>query len=135
MHTSNPFCFLQARIEGTIEELPEPEVNAYFSGEPLMAKIRAVVCHQSRVVHDDRAALQSEMDRVWREVQMDGVTLSRPHSFQGYLLRPNMIEFYKGKKNSINDRIRFKKTTSDGCNEEDGVFPGENGWFYERLEP
>jgi len=97
-----------------------------------MAKIRATACHQSRVVKDERSALKEEIQRLWNEVQAGKLTLQRPPSFQGYILRPSMIEFYKGQKDAINDRIRFWR---NGVRDHEDLCTGDNGWKYERLEP
>lgn len=126
------------RVEGTVEHLSEEENTEYFNGEPLLAKIRATACHQSNVVKDDRETMIQEVNRLWKAVNKDGLQLHKPTYWGGYRLKPQMIEFYQGKRDTINDRIRFRKINNQSSASVDlpqGVLIGENGWVYERLEP
>lgn len=65
------------------------------------------------------------------------IELPKPDYWGGFRLVPEMIEFYQGQRDTVNDRIRFRRNT--GVEEDEtlspGAFSGENGWIYERLEP
>ena len=48
--------------------------------------------------------------------------VKRPDNWGGYLVKPNIIEFWQGRENRLHDRLRFVKTDSDN-------------WKLERLSP
>ena len=50
-------------------------------------------------------------------------TIERPEFWGGYRLEPDRIEFWKGRRSRLHDRIAFTLNES-----------GE-GWKYERLQP
>ncbi len=58
------------------------------------------------------------------------------HCRGGYVVVPDMIEFWQGQSTRIHDRIRFRRPVQ-GSQEPDGILThqGENGWIYERLAP
>ena len=124
---------VQVRIEGTVERLQEEEEINYFNNEPIAAKIRAVVSHQSRTV-EDRTLLQQESQRILDLVKSGQLEIRKPEHYAGYRLRPTTMEFYKGSRDTINDRVKFT-LTSEGDSIPQGKLSGENGWVYERLEP
>jgi len=122
----------QVRIEGILEPLSEDDNTDYFNNEPLQAKIRATACHQSRVVTDNRESMLDQISTLWHKAT-SGLELTKPDYWGGYRLVPQMIEFYQGQRDTINDRIRFRKTSE--TLDEPGVSMGSDGWVYERLEP
>lgn len=119
--------------------MTEEDSADYFKGEPLLAKFRATACHQSRVVTDDRQGMLNQINALRQKYLQNGgvVELPKPDYWGGFRLVPEMIEFYQGQRDTINDRIRFRRNT--GVEEDEtlsqGAFSGENGWIYERLEP
>lgn len=120
-----------------LEKLSEQDSTEYFNGEPLLAKFRATACHQSRVVTDNRTAMLESINQLRKGVTTGNVNLTKPSYWGGFRLVPEMIEFYQGQRDTINDRIRFLKVSEVDTppTEGSGQFPGENGWIYERLEP
>ena len=106
----------QVRVSGRVEPIPVGEAQGYFAGEPpeIQAMIRA--CPQSQVIAD-RAALE----------QLYAAALAAPDTalpayWGGYRLRPEFIEFWQGRPNRLQDRLRFTRDAS-------------NGWRIERLVP
>lgn len=118
--------------------MSEEDSTDYFNGEPLLAKLRATACHQSRVVADNRESMLKQINALNQGVQDGKMELTKPGYWGGFRLVPEMIEFYQGQRDTINDRIRFRKVSSDSIvtdPETLGTSVGENGWVYERLEP
>ncbi|CAG7831228.1 unnamed protein product [Allacma fusca] len=125
----------QIRVEGIMERLPLTEEIAYFNEEPLSAQIRAAVCIQSRVT-DDREKLQEQSQKLLDRVRVEGYRIDKPDHFQGYRLLPNTIEFYKGTRHTVNDRLRFRLEMDVNPGQLPlGTYLGDKGWVYERLEP
>lgn len=127
----------KVRIEGLLEKLSEEDNTEYFESEPLLAKLRATACHQSRVVEDNREGMLKEVQTLWQKATTGKTELTKPDYWGGYRLVPEMMEFYQGQRDTINDRIRFRKdaSTFNASDFPPGVRKGENGWVYERLEP
>ncbi len=108
----------QIRIEGSIEKMSEQESADYFNSRPDGSKISAWVSPQSRVIHG-RNFLESI--KVVIESQFTGKTISRPANWGGYLLAPNLIEFWQGRPSRLHDRIQYTHV--------------KNKWKIERLAP
>ncbi|ODN05762.1 Pyridoxine-5'-phosphate oxidase [Orchesella cincta] len=128
----------QVRIEGILEKLTEDDNTDYFNNEPLPAKIRATACHQSRVITDNRDSMLSQIHSLYQKATSGQLELTKPDYWGGFRLVPQMIEFYQGQRDTINDRIRFRKvseTDTPSAADEPGVSVGDDGWVYERLEP
>jgi pyridoxamine 5'-phosphate oxidase len=53
----------------------------------------------------------------------------------GYVVTPDVFEFWQGQTNRIHDRIRFRKLKPGEIADNEVVYEGENGWVYERLAP
>ncbi|GEP33834.1 pyridoxine/pyridoxamine 5'-phosphate oxidase [Nocardioides szechwanensis] len=124
----NPHCALafpwhllerQVRVEGVAELLPRDEVEAYFASRPRPSQLGAWASHQSRAV-----AGREELDAAYDEVERrfpDDVTVPVPDEWGGYLVRPEVVEFWQGRRGRLHDRLAYRR--ADG------------GWVAERLAP
>lgn len=122
----NPFAALQfhwvalervVRIEGRVEKIAATESDAYFASRPLGSRIAAWASPQSRVVAD-RAALEAAAAHYQRKF---GDQPPRPPHWGGYRLVPDYWEFWQGRANRMNDRLRYRRD--------------EARWIRERLAP
>jgi pyridoxamine 5'-phosphate oxidase len=125
--SANPFASVvfdwhaiarQVRIEGRVEKISESDSDDYFNSRPESSKIGAWVSPQSQVIRE-RAEL--ELMQVEYEKQFEGRTIHRPPFWGGFLIRPDVIEFWQGRPNRLHDRIVYYKT--------------EDGWTIHRLAP
>uniref|UniRef100_A0A8C3VE00 Pyridoxine-5'-phosphate oxidase n=1 Tax=Catagonus wagneri TaxID=51154 RepID=A0A8C3VE00_9CETA len=139
---SNPFASLvfyweplnrQVRLEGSVKKLPEEEAECYFHSRPKSSQIGAVVSHQSSVI-PDREYLRKknkELEQLYQEQEVP-----RPKYWGGYILYPQVIEFWQGQTNRLHDRIVFRRGPPTG---DAPLGPmthrGEEDWLYERLAP
>jgi pyridoxamine 5'-phosphate oxidase len=62
-------------------------------------------------------AAQAQLNEQYADVEV----LPRPENWGGYLLRPDLIEFWQGQTSRLHDRIQYAKTEQD--------------WAKERLGP
>lgn len=122
----NPACSLlfpwhllerQVRVDGTAERLPDEEVAAYFATRPRGSRIGAWASHQSRPVAD-----RAELEAAYAEYDArfpDDVPV--PEEWGGYLVRPELVEFWQGRPGRMHDRLVYRRTAG--------------GWATERLAP
>jgi pyridoxamine 5'-phosphate oxidase len=108
----------QVRVEGSVEQLPPEESDAYYLSRPENARIGAWSSPQSRVVKD-----RAELDALQREMEQRFAKepLPRPGHWGGYLVRPERIEFWQGRPDRMHDRLVYEK--------------GVDGWHLHRLAP
>jgi pyridoxamine 5'-phosphate oxidase len=126
---ANPACALlfpwhplerQVRIEGTASPLDRPAVDAYFARRPRGSQLGAWASPQSQPV-EGRDAL----DRRYEEVTArfaDEETVPAPPHWGGFLVTPDVVEFWQGRPGRMHDRLVYRRTPS-------------GGWRLERLAP
>lgn len=108
----------QVRLEGSVQRLTAAENDAYFASRPRGARLGAVASRQSRPVHD-RRALEAQVRAAAASAEGDEV--ARPATWGGYLLVPETIEFWHGRRNRVHDRLLFRRDV--------------DGWERVRLQP
>jgi pyridoxamine 5'-phosphate oxidase len=107
----------QVRVEGTVRKLPAEESDAYFATRPPRSRAAAAASRQSEVI-EGREELETEIERLLAE---HGDDVPRPERWGGYVLEPEVIEFWQHGDDRLHDRFRFTRA-------------GE-GWRRERLAP
>ena len=105
------------RIEGRVEKTSAEESDAYFVTRPLDSRIGAWASPQSQVI-SSRAVLVANAARYGAKFLLHP---PRPPHWGGYRLRPDMWEFWQGRKSRLHDRLRYRL---DGAH-----------WVRERLAP
>lgn len=113
-----PALSRQVRVEGAVEMLSEEESDAYFAGRPRGHQISAWASDQSEPV-ESREVLEERYTHFAERLADEEV--ARPHSWGGYVVRPERIEFWESRPNRMHDRIEFVRTG--------------NGWERRRLQP
>jgi pyridoxamine 5'-phosphate oxidase len=109
----------QVRIEGTTTKVTSKVSDNYFANRPRGSKLGAWASPQSEVV-PDRITLDRRLAEL--EDQYPGDDVPRPPNWGGYLLSPEIIEFWQGRPNRMHDRLRFTRQT-------------DRTWKRERLAP
>ena len=108
----------QVRVEGKVQRIAEDESDAYFASRPRGHQLGAWASEQSEPV-ENRELLDQRM-RDYEE-RFEGEDVPRPHSWGGYAIVPDRIEFWQGRPNRMHDRLEFVQS--------DGV------WSVRRLQP
>ncbi len=109
----------QVRIEGKVEKISAKESDRYFSDRPRGHQIGSWASNQSRGIRS-REELMEKVESF--RMQFEGETIKRPPHWGGFLLKPDMIEFWQGRDDRLADRIRYTKQNNQS-------------WKTERLSP
>ena len=102
----------QVRIEGTVSRMSEEKAKEYFSSRPRASQISAMVSPQSKPI-----ASREQLDRMHAELCQkysdESVPIPKPDSWGGYIVHPNMFEFWQGQSTRLHDRIVFQKDADE----------------------
>ena len=109
----------QVIVEGSVSALSTEESEPYFHSRPRGSQLGAWASRQSTVIGsraelDDRYA---ELERRWP----DGTDVPMPDFWGGYLVVPDVVEFWQGRTNRLHDRFRYRRDAGR--------------WVLERLAP
>jgi pyridoxamine 5'-phosphate oxidase len=94
----------QVRVSGLTSRVGEAEADRYWSRRTSEARRAAAASHQSRVIPDRETIEQ----RVGELEQRYGDQVPRPERWGGYLLRPQIVEFWQEGPDLLHDRFRYR---------------------------
>lgn len=109
----------QVRIEGKVKKISSKESDEYFSVRPRESQLGAWSSPQSSVI-DSAEFLQENMKKYYDKFHAQEVP--RPEHWGGYIVEPNIIEFWQGKPGRLHDRLQYSLKEN-------------NGWAIQRLAP
>jgi pyridoxamine 5'-phosphate oxidase len=110
----------QVRVRGSIEMLPRHESDAYFASRPRDSQLGAWASPQSEVI-SGREVL-NERHAEFAE-KFAGTEVLRPPHWGGWLIVPDVFEFWQGRPNRLHDRFRYRRDDNT------------QDWVIERLAP
>ncbi|HUA09773.1 MAG TPA: pyridoxamine 5'-phosphate oxidase [Candidatus Acidoferrales bacterium] len=113
-----PQMHRQVRIEGAIAQLSEEESDAYFASRPRGHQLSAWASEQSAPV-ERREILAERMAHF--DERFAGEEVPRPHSWGGYLIAPDYLEFWQGQADRLHDRLAYERAAGS--------------WSLRRLQP
>jgi pyridoxamine-phosphate oxidase len=106
----------QVVIEGPVERMSPDESDRLFAERPPTGQATTIASRQG-VELDDPERLRQEADALARG---DG-PLRRPEDWSGYLLDPDLIEFWHGSPDRLHRRLLYTRT--------------DGRWAHQRLQP
>ena len=110
----------QVRVRCGIEMLPRHESDAYFASRPRDSQLGAWASPQSEVIEGRDILNQRHAEFAEK---FAGVEVLRPPHWGGWLLVPEVFEFWQGRPNRLHDRFRYRRDDAT------------QDWVIERLAP
>jgi pyridoxamine 5'-phosphate oxidase len=109
----------QVRVEGVVSKTSAAESREYFASRPRGSQIGAWASPQSEVIpgRDVLEQRRAELEDVYRDREIPW-----PEHWGGYCLKPERIEFWKGRRDRLHDRILY-------------VRQPDESWTIQRLAP
>jgi pyridoxamine 5'-phosphate oxidase len=108
----------QVRVEGKVEKISEKESDIYFKSRPRGSQLGALCSPQSKII-ESRKLLEQKKSAL--EEKYKNIEIPRPAEWGGYILIPEIFEFWQGRESRLHDRLQFKMTGGE--------------WMIERLAP
>ena len=94
----------QIRIEGVCTKVSIQESDDYFRSRPRESQISASTSKQSETIKSYESLLQKAKQL---ELDNEGKDVQRPNRWGGFILKPNLFEFWINQKNRLHKRELF----------------------------
>ena len=99
----------QFRAQGPVSLATDEESDAYFDNRPRSSQISAAISPQSRPV-PSREWLEEATVRF--ESQAAGGPVARPSNWGGFVILPEVIEFWQHQDDRLHDRLVYHREAS-----------------------
>jgi len=106
----------QVIINGKLSKISAIESEKYFNSRPKSSQLGAIISNQSEII-PSRKYLEEKLSKF----NISNNNLKRPSNWGGYILKPELFEFWQGRDSRLHDRIIFSKSKTN--------------WDQKRLSP
>ena len=106
----------QVIINGKVSKITAIESDKYFNSRPKSSQLGAIISNQSEII-PSRKYLEEKLSKF----NISNNNLNRPSNWGGYILKPELFEFWQGRDSRLHDRIIFSKSKTN--------------WDQKRLSP
>jgi pyridoxamine 5'-phosphate oxidase len=113
----------QVIVNGTAAKISEAASAEYFATRPWSSQIGAWASNQSHEL-DSRETLENR----WKEFAAkypEGTSVPKPSHWGGFLVTPQMIEFWQGRYSRLHDRLRYVRN----------IVGAQSNWKLQRIYP
>jgi len=97
---------VQVRVEGVARKLQPEESDAYFATRARESQLGAWASLQSQTL-PDRDTFEQRYARY--EHEFEGRDVTRPPHWGGYVVEPDMVEFWYGAEFRLHERVRWSR--------------------------
>jgi pyridoxamine 5'-phosphate oxidase len=97
---------IQVRVEGLARKLQPAESDVYFASRPRGSQIGAWASQQSQTL-PDRETFEQRVAKY--EKEFEGRDVTRPPHWGGFLVEPDMLEFWYGAEFRLHERVRWNR--------------------------
>jgi pyridoxamine 5'-phosphate oxidase len=94
----------QVHVRGPVTKVSAAATLDYWSKRPRGSQLGAWASHQSKPIGTRAALLEQLADVTQRFADLDAVPV--PPNWGGYLIAPEVVEFWQGRENRVHNRIR-----------------------------
>jgi pyridoxamine 5'-phosphate oxidase len=95
----------QVHIRGPVSKVDPAATEDYWSKRPRGSQLGAWASHQSRPIASRAALLDQLAEVTARFADLEDVPV--PPNWGGYLIGPEVVEFWQGRENRVHNRIRI----------------------------
>jgi pyridoxamine 5'-phosphate oxidase len=99
----------QVHVRGPVTKVSAEATADYWSKRPRGSQLGAWASQQSKPIASRAALLEQLADVTERFAHVEEVPV--PPNWGGYLIAPEVVEFWQGRENRVHNRIRIQ----DGC--------------------
>lgn len=100
----------QIRIEGNVSLISSKQADDYYNTRPLGSRIGAWASLQSEEL-DDRSTLKKRVNDF--EIKFKSKNIPRPSHWNGYIVKPELFEFWQEMPFRLHDRVEYKKVSEN----------------------
>lgn len=94
----------QVHVRGRVTKVSAEVTADYWRHRPRGSQLGAWASHQSRPIASRTALLDQLADVTQRFADLDEIPV--PPNWGGYLIAPDVVEFWQGRENRVHNRIR-----------------------------
>lgn len=102
-----PLTQRQVRITGTVSLLDKQSSDDYFVSRNKNSRIAAMVSQQSQII-PSRDFLIKSFEKAYHDLKNEE-NFSRPDYWGGYIVQPQVIEFWQSQDHRLHDRFQYSK--------------------------
>jgi pyridoxamine 5'-phosphate oxidase len=99
----------QVHVRGPVTKVSAAATADYWSKRPRGSQLGAWASHQSKPIASRAALLEQLADVTRRFADHEAVPV--PPNWGGYLIAPEVVEFWQGRENRVHNRIRVVSDT------------------------
>ena len=94
----------QVHVRGSVTKVAPEETAGYWSKRPRGSQLGAWASHQSQPIESREALLRQLAEVTERFADLESVPV--PPNWGGYVITPEVVEFWQGRENRVHNRIR-----------------------------